>query len=45
MALGGVEVPQAPRKVEVGRGYPPPYWGKVWVGGCAPPQNFFVFFC
>jgi len=43
--MGGVEVPQAPRGWGMGRGYPPPYWGKGLGRGCAPsPEIFFVFF-
>jgi len=45
--MGGVEVPQAPRKWGVGRGYPPLHWGKGLGRGqcpCPIPRNFFVFF-
>jgi len=42
--MGGVEMPQAPRGWKMGRKYPPPYWGRVWVGGCPLPIKFFVFF-
>jgi len=51
--MGGVEVPQAPRKVRSGEGYLPPHWGKgmVWEGAVSPPRGlcplrikFFVFF-
>jgi len=43
--MGGVEVPQAPRGWEVGRGYPPLHWGRVWGGSCAPsPENFSYFY-
>jgi len=36
----GVEVPQAPRGWGVGRGYPPPRWGKEL---CPLPRKCFVF--
>jgi len=43
--MGGVEVPQAPRRWGVRRGYPLPTGGRVWGGGCAHyPEKFFVFF-
>jgi len=37
--VGGVEASR-----EVGRGYPPPHWGRVWEGRRAPsPENFSYF--
>jgi len=43
--MGGVGVPQAPRRVGYGRGIPLLTEGRVWGGGCAPSlENFFVFF-
>jgi len=43
--MGGVEVPQAPRGLGVGRGYPLLTGGRVWGGVCAPLRGkFFVFF-
>jgi len=41
--MGVVEVPQAPRRVWRGKGYPPPHWGKD-LGRGALPRKFFVFF-
>ena len=50
-----MEAPQAPREWGLGRGYPPPQWGRglceaslwegsLWRGGYAPsPENFLIF--
>jgi len=42
--MGGVEVPQAPRRVRRGKGYLPT-GGSVWGGGCAPSPEIFRIFC
>jgi len=43
--MGGVEVPQAPRRLGVGRGYPPPHWEKSLRRGLCPlPRKLFAFF-
>jgi len=45
--MGGVEVPQAPRGVGVGRSIPlPTGWKGLGRGLCplGPPQKIFVFF-
>jgi len=43
--MGGVEVPQAPRRVRREKGYPPPHWGKgLGRGLCPSPENFSYFF-
>ena len=43
---GEVEVPQAPRGMRRGEGYPPPHWGKGLGREHVLSQNFFfVFFC
>jgi len=41
--MGGVEVPQAPRRVGSGEGYLPPHWGRVWGGLCPLLIKLFVF--
>jgi len=38
--MGGVEVPQAPRGLTPGEGYPPPHWGK---GLGSLPRKYFAF--
>jgi len=37
--MGGVEVLQEPRGWAVWRGIPIPTGGRIWGGGCAPPQK------
>jgi len=36
-------MPQAPREVERGEGYPLPTGGRVWRGGWPLPGKFFIF--
>jgi len=41
--MGGVEIPQTPRRWAWGGGMPLPTGGRVWEGSCAPSSENFSY--